>query len=98
MKKHRPREIVAKLARADALAAADKTQPEICRELGICVMTLHRWRKRYGAGSASALAAPAPHGLPERLQEENRRLRKLAVDILLEIAAVKEKRPSGANV
>ena len=45
MKKHSHEEIRLKLARADELARAGKSQGDICKALGVSVMTLHRWRK-----------------------------------------------------
>jgi len=45
MKKHSHEEILSKLARADELARAGHSQVDICKALGVSVMTLHRWRK-----------------------------------------------------
>ena len=46
MKKHSREEILLKLGQADQLARAGKSQVEICKTLGVSVMTFHRWRKR----------------------------------------------------
>ncbi len=45
MKKHTHQEILSKLDRADELARAGKSQADICKALGVSIMTLHRWRK-----------------------------------------------------
>jgi hypothetical protein len=45
MKKHSHEEILLKLARADELARAGNSQVDVCKALGVSVMTLHRWRK-----------------------------------------------------
>src|SRR6202012_1992098 len=45
MKKHTHAEILSKLERADELARAGKSRVEICKALGVSVMTLHRWQK-----------------------------------------------------
>ncbi len=45
MKKHSHEEILLKLARADELARTGNSQVDICKALGVSVMTLHRWRK-----------------------------------------------------
>ena len=45
MKKHSREEILLKLGQADELARAGKSQVEICKTLGVSVMTFHRWRK-----------------------------------------------------
>ena len=44
-RRHNTLEIERKLAEAEALAADGRTQNEIAQELGISVMTIHRWRK-----------------------------------------------------
>jgi putative transposase len=92
---HSTAEIAADLAKADALAAEGRTQPEIAQTLKISVMTLHRWRK---AQKKPAAIKPRTSGLivaadnsPEaeqlkridELQLENGRLRKLVTDLLL---------------
>jgi hypothetical protein len=45
MKKHSREEILLKLGQAEKLARAGKSQVEICKALGVSVMTFHRWRK-----------------------------------------------------
>ena len=82
MKKHSSTAIVEKLAKADRLAAQGISQNTICRQLGISVMTLHRWRTR---ASSSAEAQ-----FEQRLRLENSRLRDVAAQLLLEIRALKE--------
>jgi putative transposase len=80
VKKHSTRAIAAKLDRARDLAANGAYQADICKDLGISVMTLHRWRKQF-----------LPHGYSRPAEKpdaaliaENERLRQAAVDILLE--------------
>jgi FtsZ-binding cell division protein ZapB len=105
MKKHSREEILLKLARADELARAGKSQGDICKTLGVSVMTLHRWRKlppprpelvlsRDRAGVSKALT-----GLPtmddmrrvlDELKLENQRLRKIVTDLLLEKTRLEE--------
>jgi putative transposase len=98
MKRHSPTEIRAKLRQADELEHQGLSQPEICKVLGISVMTLHRWRKDPELGRAEARA---PDGGddgagPGRTQDfdtlalENRRLRKIVADLLLEKARLEE--------
>jgi putative transposase len=102
--KHAPEQIAGKLAAAEALAATGKTQREICQELGISVMTFHRWRH---ARAERVIAAPINRGneLPPgaatpgdpgslariaELQLENARLRKLVTDLLLKKIRLQE--------
>jgi putative transposase len=88
VKKHSSAAIIEKLARADQLAIQGVSQTTICRELGISVMTLHRWRAR-ASGSAQTR-------LEQRLLQENNRLRDAAADLLLEIRVLEEKRDQSA--
>jgi putative transposase len=89
MKRHSDQEISAILQRARELEQAGRLQADICEMFGISVMTLHRWRKmertsvNAAAGKLNAAAAKVDI-------EENRMLRKIAFDLLLEIAALKE--------
>jgi hypothetical protein len=82
MKRHSDQEIAAILQRARDLEQAGRLQADICEMFDISVMTLHRWRKME---RTSVNAAAAKLDI-----EENRLLRKIAFDLLLEIAAMKE--------
>ena len=73
-------QIVALLKEADAGVAAR----ELCRKHGVTEQTFYRWRKRYGGfeiGEAKKLKS---------LEEENRKLKKLLAESMLEIAAMKD--------
>jgi putative transposase len=94
-KRHSSDEIAAKLAQAEQLIAQGRRQQEVARSLGVSVMTFHRWRKARPAGRAAAEASPARQRIekvsePERatriadLQLENKRLRQLVTDLLLD--------------
>jgi hypothetical protein len=83
VKKHSSAAIIEKLAKASRLAAQGISQNTICRQLGISVMTLHRWRAR-AAGSVDARLEQ------QRLLLENGRLRNVAANLLLEIRALEE--------
>jgi hypothetical protein len=62
-KKHSKTEIADLLARATALSAEGRLQSEIADQLGISVMTLHRWRKMSEEGDwATPALAPEHHG------------------------------------
>jgi hypothetical protein len=82
MKRHSDQEISVILQRARDLEQAGRLQSDICEMFAISVMTLHRWRKME---RTSVNAAAAKLDI-----EENRMLRKIAFDLLLEIAAMKE--------
>jgi putative transposase len=44
-KRHSQEEVASKLQFSDVLVAAGKLQSEIAKELGVSLMTYHRWRK-----------------------------------------------------
>lgn len=73
-------QIVALLKESDAGMSAR----ELCRKRGITEQTFYRWRKKYGGlevGDAKRLKA---------LEEENRKLKRIVADQVLEIAAIKD--------
>ncbi|MGC2780522.1 MAG: helix-turn-helix domain-containing protein [Bradyrhizobium sp.] len=112
MKKHSYQEIIQKLAQADEMVRAGKSQVEICDVLGVSVMTFHRWRKLRARApeqkQVAVVEAPLEPLLPtaapmpsvadmrrtlDELTAENRRLRKIVTDLLLEKARVEEQSP-----
>ncbi|WP_404514977.1 transposase [Bradyrhizobium ottawaense] len=105
MKKHSHQEIKLKLAQADELARAGNSQVSICEALGVSVMTLHRWRKlplskdvgQSSEGPNAGRDPPPPRASMdemrralEELTVENRRLRKLVTDLMLEKMTLEE--------
>jgi putative transposase len=105
MKKHTHQEILSKLDRADELTRVGKSQVDICKALGVSVMTLHRWRKLplpkreavvpHDRAGDSKVPANAPSGdemrrVLEELTLENQRLRKIVTDLLLEKMRLEE--------
>jgi putative transposase len=101
-KRHTGREIAVKLAHADILANHGTLQTEIARTLGVSVMTLHRWRKMTRVGLTSNEFGPAGEALSSErpdaeldhriaeLKLENRRLRTLLSDLLLDKMRLEE--------
>ena len=105
MKRHTSDEIVEKLRQAAVLAGRGQSQSEICKTLGVSVMTFHRWRKQVPIRSITALPSVNDSGLSDisnskrapsddvriqDLQLENNRLRRIVTDLLLEKAKVEE--------
>ncbi|WP_424631822.1 transposase [Bradyrhizobium sp. SYSU BS000235] len=105
MKKHTHEEILSKLDRAEELARAGKSQVDICKALGVSIMTLHRWRKlplpkreavapqdRAGDSKvpANVLSNDEMRRVLEELTLENQRLRKIVTDLLLEKMRLEE--------
>ena len=102
-KRHSAPEIVAKLRRADEMAAEGMLQSDIARALGVSVMTYPRWRAgRVANDGPKAVERREPkardhhlhdgeqHARLEELQLENTRLRRLLTDLLLEKAKLEE--------
>jgi putative transposase len=83
-KRYTVEQIVAKLRQAEKLQAEGLTIPQVCKRLGISDQTFYRWRIRYGAlkeTEAQRLKA---------LEQENRRLKKIAAEQALDISLLKD--------
>ena len=100
MKRHSEEEIGTKLRQAQQLMARGQTQAEACKELGVSVMTYHRWRKLYHARhhhepvgiETEVLVGGAPDEKRiDEMRAENERLRRIAMDLLLEKVKAEEK-------
>jgi putative transposase len=93
-RRHSQVEIAAKLAQADYLAAHGAIQKEIARELGVTVMTLHRWRRIARADAPSQLVGSSrltdEDQFVAQLKPENSRLRTLLTDLILEKMKLEE--------
>ena len=60
------------------------TTAEVCRRHGISEQTFYRWKKRYvGMGVAEVRRLKV-------LEDENRRLKKLLAESMLDVAALKD--------
>ena len=105
MKKHSHEEILLKLRQAEELTRAGKSQRDICKVLGVSVMTFHRWRKlpimvkakqeapTIAPEQPISPAASSAADMALRLEElaiENRRLRKIVTDLMLEKMKIEE--------
>ena len=62
----------------------NKTIPQVCERLQISEQTFHRWRNQYGG-----MKSEQAKRLME-LEEENRRLKKLLAEAVLDKAILKE--------
>jgi hypothetical protein len=101
MKRHDFQEVSTMLRQAEDMIKSGKSQKDVCKSLGISVMTFHRWRKL--ATSAEDLSY-VPHQTPgtaaangaghskqiDELELENHRLRRIVSDLLLEKMKVQE--------
>jgi putative transposase len=83
-KRHGPEQIIRKLRDADAMLSAQKSLGEVCQALEVSEQTLYRWRKQYGGMKAEEAKRL------RRLEEENRRLKKLLAEAELDKAILRE--------
>ncbi len=63
--------------------AGGKTK-EVCRKHGISQQTFYRWKAKYGGMSVSDAQKL------KTLEDENRRLKKLLAESMLDVAALKD--------
>jgi putative transposase len=105
MKRHSVEEITSKLRQAALLMAGGQSQAQACKELGVSVMTYHRWRKLHPAkevGEMETVDSDIPEGelisrgeatdqrRIDELRIENERLRRIVTDLLLEKVKIEE--------
>jgi putative transposase len=83
-KRHTPDEIIRKLREAEKWQAEGLAMGQICQRLEVTEATFYRWRSQFGGIKAEDMKEL------KRLQEENRRLKKLVADQALDISAYKE--------
>ena len=77
-------QIITMLREAEVLLNQATSVTEVCRKLEISEQTYYRWRKEYGG-----MRVDQARRLKE-LEQENVRLKKLAADLSLDNAILKE--------
>jgi putative transposase len=65
-------------------AEAGSTVPDLCREHGMSSATFYKWRTKYGGMDASMMSRM------KELEDENRRLKKMYVDVQMQADVLKE--------
>lgn len=83
-RRHTPEQIVRKLREADRLLGEGQTIPEVAKALEVGEQTFHRWRNQYGGMKADDVKRL------KELERENRELKAIVADQLLEVRALKE--------
>ncbi len=73
-------QIIGVLREQEAGAATD----EVCRRHGISTTTFYKWKARYGGLEVSEARRL------KALEDENRRLKKLLAEAVLDVAALKD--------
>jgi putative transposase len=82
-KRHNPEQIVRKLRDADALLNAGKELAAVLQALEVSESTFIRWRSQYGGMKAEEAVRLA------KLEDENKRLKRLVADQALDIQMLK---------
>src|SRR3954469_23352617 len=106
MRHHSAHEISAKLRQAEQMMAGGQSQAQVCKTLGVSVMTFHRWRKRRLLKSGGQALPPEARSQTEgeelpiargrnshhvdELRSQNERLRRIVADLLLDKADLEE--------
>jgi transposase-like protein len=85
------------LREAESVLAAGGTIPKACQKVGISEATYHRWRKRYSSESRSEDGDAVRSGSKEDgarrvkdLEKENKRLKQLVGQLMLDNAFLKD--------
>ena len=83
-KRRTPEQIIAHLREADGMLSAGQTVGQVCQKLSISEQTYHRWRNHFGGMKADGMKRL------KKLEEENRRLKKMYADAQLSADLLKE--------
>ena len=83
-KAFKPEQIIGMLREAEVLLSQGATVGQASRKLGVTEQTYYRWRKEYGG-----MRVEQAKRLRD-LEKENSRLKRLAADISLDNAILKE--------
>lgn len=95
--RHGEPEILRLLRDAESVLSAGGTIPQACQKLGISEATYHRWRKRYASEPLAAERRDSRRGDKEdwtrrvkELEKENKRLKQLVGQLMLDNAFLKD--------
>jgi putative transposase len=83
-RRHTPEQVVRKLREADRLLGEGKQLPEVWKQLEVSEATYHRWRTQFGGMKADDVRRL------KELEAENRKLKAIVADQVLEVAALRE--------
>jgi len=81
---HTPNQIIAKLRIVEATLTEGRTAQDAVRDIGVSEQTYYRWKREYGRMDRDQLKRL------EKLEKENRRLKKLTREQALDIDILKE--------
>jgi hypothetical protein len=98
--RHGEPEIRRLLAEAESLLMSGGTIPQACQKLGISEATFHRWRKKFCSDYATVDGEALPQRESRRqqdwshrireLEKENKRLKQLVGQLMLDNAFLKD--------
>ena len=96
-KRHGEPEIQRLLREAESVLSAGGTIPQACQKMGISEATYHRWRKRYASEPLVSPSRDSRRGGKEdwtrrlkELEKENKRLKQLVGQLMLDNAFLKD--------
>jgi putative transposase len=98
MKRHSTGEKKSAWDQAREMTARGNTQSDICKALGISVMTFHRWRRELGDPSEDVRQSTSLDEISEQiaiLRDENARLRRIVTDLMLEKTKIEDANKQG---
>lgn len=79
---------------ASVVLATGKTIPQVCRKVGISEATFHRWRRKFARPAQFQMdESPMPNKQVrfKQLESENKRLKLLVAELVLENAFLKDR-------
>jgi putative transposase len=95
--RHGEPEIRHLLREAESALSTGATIPQVCQKIGVSEATFHRWRKRFASDDAAEDHHPVPHNSKEdtaqrtkELERENKRLKQLVGQLMLDNAFLKD--------
>ena len=83
-KRHSPEQVIKKLSEGNNLLNEGATVAEVARSFGITETTWYRWKNQYGGMKANDAKRL------KELETENKRLKNIVADQVLDIAMLKE--------
>lgn len=92
--RHSEAESAQKYRQGNALLASGATILQVCKKLGVSEATFHRWRRKFHLPTrVSPESSPSleGNGRLKQLEKENKRLKLLVADLILENAFLKDR-------
>lgn len=92
--RHSEAESAQKYRQGSALLASGATILQASKKVGVSEATFHRWRRKFGRSPQDTAKASTPHETNSRLKQlekENKRLKLLVAELMLENAFLNDR-------